>query len=87
MIEAMASVRITEAELARDIHAVLAKVQTGVEVIVERGHRTVAVIRSPRRSGRPISDPQLSDEDQKALMIVLDSLVKRSKVSRVMAEL
>ncbi len=30
---------------------------------------------------------QLSDEDQKALMIVLDSLVKRSKVSRVMAEL
>ena len=30
---------------------------------------------------------QLSDEDQQALVIVLDSLVKRSKVSRVMAEL
>jgi transcriptional regulator with XRE-family HTH domain len=30
---------------------------------------------------------QLSDEDQKALMIVLDSLVKRSRVSRSMAEL
>jgi transcriptional regulator with XRE-family HTH domain len=30
---------------------------------------------------------QLSDEDQKALMIVLDSLVKRSKISRVMTEL
>jgi transcriptional regulator with XRE-family HTH domain len=29
----------------------------------------------------------LSDEDQKALVIVLDSLVKRSKVSRVMAEM
>ena len=29
---------------------------------------------------------QLSDEDQKALVVVLDSLVKRSKVSRVMAE-
>ena len=29
---------------------------------------------------------QLSDEDQKALVIVLDSLVKRSRVSRVMAE-
>jgi hypothetical protein len=29
----------------------------------------------------------LSDEDRKALVIVLDSLVKRSKVSRVMAEL
>lgn len=30
---------------------------------------------------------QLSDEDQKALVIVLDSLVKRSRVSQVMAEL
>ncbi|MGJ5817719.1 helix-turn-helix domain-containing protein [Paludibaculum fermentans] len=30
---------------------------------------------------------QLSDEDQKALLIVLDSLVKRSKVGRVLAEL
>ena len=30
---------------------------------------------------------QLSDQDQKALVIVLDSLVKRSRVSRVMAEL
>jgi hypothetical protein len=29
MIEAMPAVRITEAELARDIHAVLAKVQEG----------------------------------------------------------
>ena len=56
MIEAMASVRITEAELARDLHALLAKVQEGVEVIVEQDHRTLAVIRSPRRSGRPISE-------------------------------
>jgi hypothetical protein len=32
----MATVRITEAELARDIHAVLAKVQEGVAVIVEQ---------------------------------------------------
>ena len=30
---------------------------------------------------------QLSDEDQKALTIVLDSLVKRSAVGKVMAEL
>ena len=30
---------------------------------------------------------QLSDEDQKALVIVLDSLVKRSRVGKVMAEL
>ena len=30
---------------------------------------------------------QLSDEDQKALVIVLDSLVKRSAVGKVMAAL
>lgn len=56
MIEVMATVRITEAELARDIHAVLAKVQQGVEVIVERDNRAVAVIRTPPRSGRKISE-------------------------------
>lgn len=56
MIKEMATVRITEAELARDIHAVLAKVQEGVEVIVEQDHRPVAVIRTPHRSGRPISE-------------------------------
>ena len=56
MIEEMATFRITEAELARDIHAVLAKVQDGVEVIVEQDHRPVAVIRTPNRSGRPISE-------------------------------
>jgi len=34
-------IRITEAELARDLHAVLAKVQEGMEVIVEQDHRPV----------------------------------------------
>ena len=52
----MATVRITEAELARDIHAVLAKVQEGVEVIVERDHRPVAVIKTPQGPGRKISE-------------------------------
>jgi hypothetical protein len=52
MIEEMATVRITEAELARDIHAVLAKVQEGVE---EQDHRPVAVIKTPQRPGRKIS--------------------------------
>src|ERR1017187_8897504 len=56
MIEAMATVRITEAELARDIHAVLAKVQEGVEVIVEQDHRPVAVIKTPQGPGRKISE-------------------------------
>jgi len=57
MIEAMAQVHMSEAELARDLHAVLEKVrQEGVEVIVEQDHRPVAVIRSTHRSGRPISE-------------------------------
>ncbi len=55
MIVNMGTLRITEAELARDVHAVLAKVQTGVEVIVEQDHRTVATIKPPTRSGRRIS--------------------------------
>ena len=50
------TVRITEAELARDIRAVLMKVRSGVEVIVERDHRPVAVIKSPQGPGRKISE-------------------------------
>ena len=55
MIVDMGTLHITEAELVRDLHAVLAKVEEGVEVIVERNHRPVATIRTPTRSGRPIS--------------------------------
>jgi antitoxin (DNA-binding transcriptional repressor) of toxin-antitoxin stability system len=56
MIKEMATLRITEAELARDIHAVLAQVQEGVEVIVEQDHRPVAVIKTPQGPGRKISE-------------------------------
>jgi antitoxin (DNA-binding transcriptional repressor) of toxin-antitoxin stability system len=52
----MATLRITEADLARDIHAVLAKVQEGVEVIVEQDHRAVAVIKPPFSKGRLLSE-------------------------------
>ena len=52
----MATVHMSEAEAARDLHAVLAKVQQGVEVVIEQDNRPVAVIRSPIRSGRPISE-------------------------------
>jgi len=50
------TVRITEAELARDTHAVLAKVREGVEVIVEQDHCPVAVIKTPQRTGRLLSE-------------------------------
>ena len=52
----MGTLRISEAEFARDPCAVLAKVEEGVEVIVERNHRPVATIKPSKRSGRPISE-------------------------------
>jgi hypothetical protein len=57
MIESMATVRITEAELARDVRAVLEKVERGSEVIIEReDHRPLAVMRRPQPAGRMISE-------------------------------
>ena len=51
MIMGMGTLHITEAELACDVHTVLAKVQEGMEVIVERNRRPVAVIRTPSLKG------------------------------------
>jgi antitoxin (DNA-binding transcriptional repressor) of toxin-antitoxin stability system len=56
IIEVMGTLRITEAELARDVHGVLAKVREGVEVVVESDHRPVATIKAPVRGGRLISE-------------------------------
>jgi hypothetical protein len=51
------TLRLTEAELARDIHAVLARVrEEGLEVIVEQDHRPVAVIRTPQGPGRKLTE-------------------------------
>jgi hypothetical protein len=50
----MGVVRITEAELARDLHSVLAKVQEGLEVIVEQDHRPVPIIKPSTSAGRSI---------------------------------
>ena len=56
MIEDMSTLHMTESEVTRDLHAVLAKVQMGVEVVVEQDHRPVAVIRSPLLKGRLLSE-------------------------------
>jgi transcriptional regulator with XRE-family HTH domain len=48
---------------------------------------TQAVIRNPELNRLYRKVDQLSDEDQKALLVVLDSLVKRSRVSQVMGEI
>src|SRR4051794_17253811 len=71
MIEALAIFRMTEGELARDLHVVLAKVQEGVEVIVEQDHRPAPVIRPSHRSGRPV--PQiLREARQRNSTVTLD---------------
>ena len=56
MIEGMATVHMTETDVARDLHAVLAKVQQGVEVVVEQDRRPVAVIRPALPKGRLLSE-------------------------------
>ena len=55
-MEAMVIVHMSEAEVARDLHAVLAKVQQGVEVVIEQDCRPVAVLKSPKPAGRMISE-------------------------------
>jgi antitoxin (DNA-binding transcriptional repressor) of toxin-antitoxin stability system len=71
MIDGRMTVHITEAELARDIHAVLAKVQEGVEVIVEQDHRPVAVIRTPQGTGRLLSE-SIALADGRGSTVTLD---------------
>jgi antitoxin (DNA-binding transcriptional repressor) of toxin-antitoxin stability system len=55
MIENMI-LHVTEAELARDVRGVLAKVRQGVEVVIEQDSRPVAVLKSPQTKGRRISE-------------------------------
>jgi hypothetical protein len=51
----MSTVRITESELARDVHGILEKVRHGAEVVIEEDHRTVAILKAPA-GGRKISE-------------------------------
>ena len=56
MIGDMATVRITEAELARDVRGVLEKIERGNEVIIERDAQPVAVLRAASPVRRTISE-------------------------------
>jgi antitoxin (DNA-binding transcriptional repressor) of toxin-antitoxin stability system len=56
MIEGMAQVHMTEAEVTKDFAAVLEKVRQGTEVVIEEGYRTVAVISPVKEPGRPIDE-------------------------------
>ena len=70
-MDLMATVHMSEAEVARDLHAVLAKVQQGVEIVIEQDHRPVAVIRAQHGSGRPITEI-LRDAKQRNSTVTLD---------------
>ena len=56
MIRDGMTVRMTEAEVARDLHTVLEKVSQGSEVVIEKDSRPVAVIKAPVVEGRNISE-------------------------------
>ena len=58
IMEAMATVHMSEAEVARDLHAALARVQQGVEIVIEQDHRPVAVLKpsASTRPGRKLSE-------------------------------
>ena len=56
MIGQMAQLHMTEAELARDLHAVLEKVRQGVEVVVEQDRQPVAVLLSSDPPRRRVSE-------------------------------
>ena len=76
MIESMATVHMTESDVARDLHAVLAKVQQGVEVVVEQDHRPVAVIRRALPKGRLLSECIALAEARGTTAILDDDFMK-----------
>jgi antitoxin (DNA-binding transcriptional repressor) of toxin-antitoxin stability system len=52
----MAQLHMTEAELARDLHAVLERVRQGTEIIVEEDHQPVAVLKAAEPPRRTLSE-------------------------------
>lgn len=56
MIEEMAQLHMSEAEVAKNFAAVLERVRQGLEIAIEREHRTIAVITPVKGPGRPIEE-------------------------------
>lgn len=71
-IEAMATVYMSESDVARDLHAVLVKVKQGIEVVIEQDHRPVAVLKAQQRSGRPGTEI-LAEAQRRNSAVTLDS--------------
>ncbi len=56
MIGGMAVAPMSEADVGKDIAAVLAEVRQGSEIIIEQGNRPMAVIKPSRPAARMISE-------------------------------
>jgi hypothetical protein len=56
MIRSMAILHMTEAEVVKDIVAVLVQVRQGVEFVVDQDHRPVAIAKPSQPVGRMISE-------------------------------
>lgn len=56
IIDSMAHVYMTDAEVTRDFGAVLEKLRQGADIVVERDRRPVAVISAVKGPGRPIDE-------------------------------
>jgi antitoxin (DNA-binding transcriptional repressor) of toxin-antitoxin stability system len=52
----MAQIHMSEAELAKDLHGVLEKVQRGAEVVVERNHAPLVVLSPAVPPRRKVSE-------------------------------
>lgn len=52
----MAPLRITESELARNLHELLGKVRNGIQIVVEENHRAIAIIQPSETRRRTIPD-------------------------------
>ena len=56
MIESMAVVHMSEADVVKDIAAVLARVRQGNEIVIEQNNHPIAVIKPSKPAGRLISE-------------------------------
>lgn len=64
----MATIRISEAEAARDFAGLLARVRAGAEIVIEKGDYPIAVIRTAEPPRRSISESiALAEARSKAL--------------------
>lgn len=70
------TVHVTDAELARDVRAILAKVRQGVEVVIEQDSHPVAVLKLPQVKGRRISEVIAALEASGASAVVDEDFVR-----------